>query len=48
MPIPEFRSLTMWMNVAIFAAAAVVVWIGTKLATSVAYSAGLVGLYFLR
>ena len=33
MPIPDFQSLSLWTNVAIFAAAAVVVWIaGTRLA----------------
>jgi cation:H+ antiporter len=33
MPIPDFQSFSVWVNVAIFAAAAVVVWIGgTRLA----------------
>jgi hypothetical protein len=31
MPIPDFRSLTAWMNLAIFAAPAVVVWGATSL-----------------
>jgi hypothetical protein len=82
MPIPDFQSFSIWVNVAIFAPAAVAVWIGgTRLAdyaavragnppkavsdilgrdrirlrmgydsvaVLVAYSAGLVGLCFLR